>query len=63
MLRHYKMPFEGRLHSGLDDARNIARVGLRLLETEEGRLHVNDALPGADLGGDSEPPELTWVPA
>jgi hypothetical protein len=31
MLAHYGLQFEGRLHSGADDSRNIARLFLKLL--------------------------------
>ncbi|KAJ3336174.1 hypothetical protein HDU93_003489 [Gonapodya sp. JEL0774] len=31
MLKHYGMEFEGRPHSGIDDARNIARVAIRMM--------------------------------
>ena len=55
MLRHHKMEFEGRLHSGIDDATNLARVGIALLEArEDWPLRVNDALPGASLLGESD---------
>ena len=57
MLRHHKMEFEGRLHSGIDDATNLARVGIALLEArEDWPLRVNDALDGASIGeGESAP--------
>ena len=55
MLRHHKMEFEGRLHSGIDDATNLARVGIALLEArEDWPLRVNDALPGVSLLGESD---------
>lgn len=31
MLQNLGLHFEGHLHSGLDDSRNIARIALRLL--------------------------------
>ena len=49
MLRHHKLQFEGRLHCGADDARNLARVALALLEADEDPLRVNDALAGVDV--------------
>ena len=33
MLQHMGLAFEGREHSGLDDARNIARILIVLLES------------------------------
>lgn len=48
MLRHYGMSFEGRKHSGIDDARNLARLAIRLLK--EGLvLRVNDKLEDYQL--------------
>ena len=32
MLHHFGLSFEGRLHSGLDDTRNIAKVVIKLLD-------------------------------
>lgn len=43
MLRHYGMTFQGRKHSGRDDARNLALLALALLN-EGVALRVNDAL-------------------
>ena len=31
MLAMYNLQFEGKLHSGIDDSRNIARLFLKLL--------------------------------
>ena len=56
MLRHHKLQFEGRLHCGADDARNLARVALALLETDEDPLRVNDALAGVDFSAEEEAP-------
>ena len=57
MLRHHKLQFEGRLHCGADDARNLARVALALLEADEDPLRVNDALAGVDFADhDDEAP-------
>ena len=57
MLRHHKLQFEGRLHCGADDARNLARVALALLEADEDPLRVNDALAGVDVADhDDEAP-------
>ena len=57
MLRHHKLEFEGRLHSGIDDATNLARVGVALLDAnDDWPLRVNDALDGASIGeGESAP--------
>lgn len=41
MLRYYGMLFEGRKHSGIDDARNLARLALALLK-EGAVLRIND---------------------
>ena len=56
MLRHHKLQFEGRLHCGADDARNLARVALALLEADEDPLRVNDALAGVDFSAEEEAP-------
>ena len=56
MLRHHKLQFEGRLHCGADDARNLARVALALLEADEDPLRVNDALAGVDVSAEEEAP-------
>ena len=56
MLRHHKLQFEGGLHCGADDARNLARVALALLETDEDPLRVNDALAGVDFSAEEEAP-------
>lgn len=34
MLSHFGLEFEGRLHSGADDSRNIARLFLKILAPE-----------------------------
>ena len=57
MLRHHKLQFEGRLHCGADDARNLARVALALLEADEDPLRVNDALAGVDVSAEEAPEE------
>eukprot|EP01130_Rhizamoeba_saxonica_P018026 TRINITY_DN8918_c0_g1_i3.p1 TRINITY_DN8918_c0_g1~~TRINITY_DN8918_c0_g1_i3.p1 ORF type:complete len:130 (-),score=24.30 TRINITY_DN8918_c0_g1_i3:16-405(-) len=41
MLHHMDMDFEGRAHSGIDDARNIARIAVRLIE-DGLRITIND---------------------
>jgi len=47
MLEIQNMRFEGRLHSGIDDTRNIARIALRM--SEDGcDFYVNEALPTRD---------------
>ncbi|KXS10407.1 Exonuclease, partial [Gonapodya prolifera JEL478] len=33
MLKHYNMDFDGRPHSGIDDARNIARLALHMMRS------------------------------
>ena len=43
MLRQHKMSFEGRPHSGIDDARNIARLAVCLLQ-DGCRMPLNDGL-------------------
>ena len=54
MLQHHKLQFEGRLHSGLDDATNIARVAHALLNASDWPLRVNDGLPDTPLGGEDD---------
>ena len=55
MLRFYGMKFDGRPHSGLDDARNIARVAMRMLkEKNKPPLVLNDCLPRLFLLPDDE---------
>ena len=44
MLQRQGMKFEGRLHSGIDDTRNIARIAARM-RTDGAVLYVNEALP------------------
>ena len=44
MLERQGMRFEGRLHSGIDDTRNIARIALRLCG-DGACLYLNEALP------------------
>ena len=44
MMAHLGLEMKGRLHSGLDDARNIAQIVIRLL-TDEFKLRSNDRLP------------------
>jgi len=44
MLERQKMKFEGRLHSGIDDTRNIARILIKMRE-DGCALYVNEALP------------------
>ena len=38
------MRFEGRLHSGIDDTRNIARIAAKMRQ-DGAVLYVNEALP------------------
>ena len=54
MMRHHKLQFEGRLHCGADDARNMARVALALIECDGEPLRVNDALAGVDFADRSD---------
>ena len=39
MLAGAGMTFEGRLHSGIDDTRNIARIAIHLLRSGAGESH------------------------
>ena len=39
MLAGAGMTFEGRLHSGIDDTRNIARIAIHLLRSGAGENH------------------------
>ena len=39
MLAGAGMTFEGRLHSGIDDTRNIARIAIHLLRSGAGEDH------------------------
>lgn len=50
MLAAFKMSFEGNPHSGVDDARNIARVALAMLEknVELGVCRVSPIVNSAD---------------
>ena len=48
MLANMGMEFEGRLHCGLDDARNIARILIRLMEDGSKPL-VNERLSDGRL--------------
>ena len=46
MMRHHGLVFEGRPHSGIDDATNIARVAAAILaDRADDPLRVNDRLP------------------
>ena len=44
MLARQNLKFEGRLHSGIDDTRNIARIMIRMRE-DGCVIYVNEALP------------------
>ena len=44
MLERQGMRFKGRLHSGIDDARNIARIAMRMRKDGCG-FYVNEGLP------------------
>lgn len=43
MLEHLELDFEGRPHCGLDDARNIARVLLRMI-CDGASIQVNERI-------------------
>jgi 3'-5' exoribonuclease 1 len=43
MLEHLELDFEGRPHCGLDDARNIARVLLRMI-CDGASVQVNERI-------------------
>ena len=43
MMEYLDIPFQGRPHSGLDDARNIALVAKRLLE-DRAALDINEGV-------------------
>ena len=61
MLQLQGMRFEGRLHSGIDDTRNIARIAIRMRQDGAG-VYVNEALPPRmRVGGELAPKELTPV--
>jgi len=44
MLEKQNLKFEGRLHSGIDDTRNIARILIRM-RNDGCQMYVNEALP------------------
>jgi len=44
MLEHQGMRFEGRLHSGIDDTRNIARIARKMAQ-DGCTMYLNEALP------------------
>lgn len=50
MLSYQGMKFEGRLHSGIDDTRNIARIAMRMRD-DGAVLYNNEALPPAMRAG------------
>lgn len=43
MLEHLELNFEGRPHCGLDDARNIARVLIRMMN-DGASIQVNERI-------------------
>jgi len=49
MLQIQNMKFEGRLHSGIDDTRNIARIALRMAE-DGCSFYLNEALSPRERG-------------
>lgn len=48
MLEHLGMKFEGRAHSGLDDAKNIAQLLLRMI-TDGADININERISSASL--------------
>ena len=44
MLELQGMRFEGRLHSGIDDSRNIARIAIKMVK-DGATLYINEGLP------------------
>ena len=44
MLERHGMRFEGRLHSGIDDSRNIARIAAQLVR-DGSPVYINEGLP------------------
>jgi 3'-5' exoribonuclease 1 len=53
MLEKQGMRFEGRLHSGIDDTRNIARIAIRLRQ-DGAAIYVNEKLPERQRTGGSQ---------
>lgn len=49
-LQHFRLDFVGRQHSGLDDARNIARIALQLRDKLEPNRFLEEAERG-DMDG------------
>ena len=50
MLELQGMQPEGRLHSGIDDTRNIARIAAKMRE-DGAVIYVNEALPHSMRSG------------
>ena len=50
MLEKQGMKFEGRLHSGIDDTRNIARIAARMRK-DGATMYVNEAIPPSMRSG------------
>ena len=48
MLSNLGLEHEGRLHSGEDDARNLARIVMRLIQ-DGAKLQFNERLQGGKL--------------
>lgn len=44
MLEMQGMKFEGRLHSGIDDSRNIARIVAKLVQ-DGSAVYINEGMP------------------
>ncbi|XP_026796870.2 3'-5' exoribonuclease 1 [Pangasianodon hypophthalmus] len=61
MLENLGMQYEGRLHCGLDDSRNIARVAIRMLK-DGCRLRVNERLHEGELQNVSSTAGLEGAP-
>lgn len=53
MLEHLELNFEGRPHCGLDDARNIARVLIRMMY-DGASIQVNERIHLLTLEGKSK---------
>ncbi|CAI4231851.1 unnamed protein product [Auanema sp. JU1783] len=43
MLEHYKLDFDGKLHNGLDDARNMARICIEMIKNKV-EFRINERL-------------------
>lgn len=57
MLEHLGMTFEGRAHSGLDDAKNIAQLLLRMIK-DGADINVNERISATSMKKLSNPPPV-----